>query len=129
LESSLGGMGNTQYVYNNLIWNVGDDSPITVASDGMGPGSISNQLVYNNTLFGGAISGCANVIVNFNSPTNLSVQNNHCISDLPASQAWCWNNAGGNFDCGPVSNLTFGNNVLMTTALAAAQGYILTSGF
>jgi hypothetical protein len=62
-------------------------------------------------------------------PTNLIVQNNHCISDLPTSQAWCWNQAGGNFDCGSVTNLTFGNNVLMTTNLATSGGYTLTDSF
>ena len=93
--------GNTQYVYNNLLWNVGDNAPVVIASDVLGPSSTSNQFVYNNTFSGGAFAGCIAVIPNVFRPTNLTVENNHCISDQPASQAWCWNNAGGNFDCGP----------------------------
>jgi hypothetical protein len=95
----------------------------------MGPSSTSNQFIYNNTLSGGNTAGCVGVIPNFFAPTNLTVQNNHCISELPSSQAWCWNNAGGNFDCGAVTNLTFGNNVLMTTETAATQGFTLANSF
>jgi putative cofactor-binding repeat protein len=129
LEAGALQLGNTQYVYNNLVWNVGDDSPITVASHEMGPSSTSNQFIYNNTLSGGSTAGCMSVIPSFFAPTNLTVQNNHCISELPASQAWCWNNAVGNFDCGLVTNLTFGNNVLMTTEMAATQGFTLAGSF
>ncbi len=129
LEAGTYQLGNTQYVYNNLVWNVGDDSPIAVASDGLGPSSTSNQFIYNNTLSGGTTAGCIGVIPSSIAPTNLTVQNNHCISESPASQAWCWNNSGGNFNCGSVTNLIFGNNVLMTTEAAASQGYTLTSSF
>ena len=129
LEAGASELGNTQYVYNNLVWNVGDNSPIVIASDILGPNSPSNQFIYNNTLSGGTTAGCISVIPNFFAPTNLTVQNNHCISELPSSQAWCWNKAGGSFDCGLVTNLTFGNNVLMTTETAASQGYTLTNSF
>jgi putative cofactor-binding repeat protein len=129
LEADSSGTGNTQAVYNNLVWNVGDDAPVTIASDNMGPASVSNQFVYNNTLDGGASAGCVGVLVNFYSPTNLTVQNNHCISDSPSSEAWCWNDANGNYDCGLVTNLTFGNNVLMSSATASAQGYAIANSF
>ena len=129
LEAASNGAGNTQSIYNNLVWNVGDDSPVIIASDGMGPNSLSNQTLYNNTFVGGANSGCVSVNPNVYSPTNLSIENNHCISDLPPAQAWCWNNAGGNIDCGLVGGLAFTNNVLMTSATAAVQGYTLNSSF
>ena len=126
LESGAEPAGTTQYVYNNLVWNVGNQSPIAVASDAIVP---SNQFIYNNTFFGGASVGCVTVVPNYFSPTNLTVQNNHCISDLPSSQAWCWNNAGGSFNCGLVTNLNFGNNVLMPTATATSQGYSQANSF
>jgi hypothetical protein len=129
LEAANSQTGNTQSIYNNLVWNVGDDPPITIASDNMGPASTSNQSIFNNTLYGGASSGCVNVLVNFYSPTNLWVQNNQCISDLPGNQAWCWNNANGNFNCGLVTNVTFGNNVSMSSAAALAQGYTVGNSF
>ena len=129
LESGAGTLGNTQYVYNNLIWNVGDNSPITIASDKVGALATSNQFIYNNTLSSGAAAGCVTVNPSFFSPANLSVQNNQCISDQPSSQAWCWNNAGGSFECGPVANLSFGNNVLMTAETAASQGFTLANSF
>jgi hypothetical protein len=69
------------------------------------------------------------VIPGLFTPSNLTVQNNHCISELPAAQAWCWNNAGGNFDCGAVTSVAFANNVLMTTETAAARGFTLAGSF
>ena len=65
LEAGVYQLGNTQYVYNNLVWNVGDHSPITVASDAMGPSATSNQFIYNNTLSGGTTAGCVSVIPKF----------------------------------------------------------------
>ncbi len=129
LEAGASELGNTQYVYNNLVWNVGDNAPIVIASDILGPNSPSNQSIYNNTLSGGTTAGCMSVNPNVFLPTNLTVQNNHCISELPTTQAWCWNQAGGSFGCGSVTNLIFGNNVLMTTELAASSGYTLTDSF
>jgi len=126
LDSGSEPAGITQYIYNNLVWNVGDHSPIAVASDATVP---SNQFIYNNTFLGGASVGCVTVAPNYFPPTSLTVQNNHCISDLPSSQAWCWNNAGGSFNCGPVINLNFGNNVLMPTATATSQGYTQANSF
>jgi hypothetical protein len=129
LEAGSGETGNTQYVFNNLIWNVGDAAPIGMSSAFLGPVAQSNQLIYNNTLSGGSTAGCVTVDPNFFVPTNLTVQNNHCISDTPATSAWCWNQAGGNFDCGSVTSVSFGNNVLMTSSAAASAGYTLTASF
>ena len=36
LEAGASELGNTQYVYNNLVWNVGDIAPIVIASDLLG---------------------------------------------------------------------------------------------
>ncbi len=129
LQAGTQELGNTQYVYNNLVWNVGDNAPVVIESGAFGPNSPSNQYVYNNTLSGGSSAGCVGVIADVYAPTNLTVQNNHCISELSSAQAWCWNNAGGNFDCGAVGHLIFGNNVLMTTEAAASQGYTLADSF
>ena len=120
--------GNIQSVYNNLVWNVGDSAAIIVDAQNLGPVSLSTQSVYNNTLVAGT-TGCISVLPNFYPPTNLAVENNHCISDQPGHQAWCWNNAGGNFDCGLVTNVTFANNILMKTSKATSEGYILSSSF
>jgi hypothetical protein len=49
--------------------------------------------------------------------------------DEPISQTWCWNNAAGSFNCGGVTNLTFTNNVVMTTAQASSQNYTASNGF
>jgi hypothetical protein len=125
LEAGASETGNTQYVYNNLVWNVGDTAPVVISSEFLGSVSPSNQFIYNNTLSGGATAGCITVNPNFFVATNLTVQNNHCISDTPATSAWCWNQAGGNFDCGSVTHVTFANNVnvLMTSSAATSAGY------
>ncbi len=128
LESAWSGVGNTQSVYNNMVWNGGDNSLVTVDPDAMAYQLQSNQLISNNTLSAG-VAGCVSVTPRNFSPTNLTVENNHCISDLPANQAWCWFVAGGNNDCGPVLNLTFGNNVLMPTSAATSEGYTPSNSF
>ena len=128
LESAWFGAGNTQTVYNNLVWNAGDNSPVTVDPDAMAYPLQSNQSIYSNTLAAGA-APCVSVVPRNFSPTNLMVENNHCISDLPASQAWCWFVAGSNNDCGPVLHLIFGNNVLMTSSKAATEGYSIANSF
>ncbi|HTC64977.1 MAG TPA: putative Ig domain-containing protein [Candidatus Saccharimonadales bacterium] len=129
LEVGASQTGNTQYVYNNLAWNVGDTSPIVISSELLDSVSTSNQFIYNNTFSGGAMAGCITVNPNYFVPTNLTVQNNHCISDTPATSAWCWNQAGGNFGCGSISNVTFANNVLMTSSAATSAGYVLNASF
>jgi hypothetical protein len=129
LQSASHDSGNTQYVYNNLVWNTGGNSPIVIDSQQMLFESTSHQFIYNNTFSGGLAAGCITVVTQYLPPTNLSVQNNHCISDQPSSQAWCWNNAGGNFQCGLVTNLVFRNNILMTTAASASQGYTVGNSF
>jgi len=95
---------------------------------GAGTGATWNQSIYNNTLYAGT-SPCISVSPTIIPPASLTVQNNHCISDQPSSQAWCWNNAGGSFNCGAVSSLVFTNNILMPTAQAASEGYAVSNSF
>ncbi len=128
LESAWSGAGNTQSVFNNLVWNAGDNAGVTVDPDALAFKLQSNQGIYDNTLSAGA-APCVSVMARNFSPTNLAVENNHCISNLPASQAWCWFVAGANNDCGPVLNLTFGNNVLMASSTAASEGYSVANSF
>ena len=128
LQSGWNGAGNTQNIYNNLVWNSGDEAPITIDSSGMEPSLTSNQVIVNNTLSSGP-NPCVQVVPRYDLSTNITVQNNHCISDQPASQVLCLNNAGGSFDCGLVSNVTVGNNVIMSTATASSQGYLIGNGF
>jgi hypothetical protein len=117
-------LGNSLNIYNNLIWNVGDQAPLVTGAD------ISvNQMIYNNTMTGSGASGCISVMPNYVSSFNLTVQNNHCISDLPASGAWCWNGSAGNFSCGSVAKVVFGNNLLMPTSTAISEGYTAANSF
>jgi putative cofactor-binding repeat protein len=128
LQSAWQGTGNTQYIYNNLIWNVGSNAPVMIDPSAMTANLQSNQSIFNNTLNGGS-GACISVMPAQISPTNLTVENNHCISDQTSLPAWCWNAANGNAGCGTVANLTFTNNVLMTTALALSQGYTIGNSF
>ncbi len=128
LQAAGQGSGNTQSVYNNLIWNVGSTAPVMIDPGGMTAGLQSNQSIFNNTLNGGS-GACISVMAGQISPTNLSVENNHCISDQTSLPAWCWNGANGNAGCGTVANLTFSNNILMTTAVAQSQGYTIANSF
>ena len=128
LQSAWQGTANTQYVYNNLIWNVGSTAPVMIDPGGMTASLQSNQSIFNNTLNGGS-GACISVLPGQISPTNLTVENNHCISDQTSLPAWCWNAANGNAGCGTVANLTFTNNILMTTAVAQSQGYTIANSF
>jgi putative cofactor-binding repeat protein len=128
LQSASEAMANTQYVYNNVVWNVGNNAPLIIDPGNMSAGSASNQSIYNNTLYGGA-QGCVGALPGPVAPTNLVVENNQCISDQSNSPAWCWNNASGNANCGAISNPVFVGNVLMTTQTAASQNYTVANGF
>ncbi len=128
LESASLAAGNTQFVYNNLVWNAGNNPPIVIDPTNLNGSFVSDQELYNNTISGGAL-GCVSVNTGTFPLSTLIVENNHCISDQPASQAWCWSNSGGGTSCGAITNLTFANNVLMTTALAATQNYVIAESF
>jgi hypothetical protein len=114
-----------QYVYNNLVWNIGNISAVQVTPYW---GKAPNQFIYNNTIQAGA-AGCLQVVPESIAAGNLTIVNNHCISDQTSLPAWCWNAAQGNSNCGSVSNPVFIGNVLMTASTAAAQGYSIASSF
>ena len=128
VQSASDGVGNTQYIYNNLIWNVGSNPPVTVDPGNMNASLTTNQSILNNTLVGGA-GACISVLSGPFPPTNLTVQNNHCISDLSSPQVWCVSNLGAS-NCGGVATLTFDtSNVSMNNATAATQGYTISNSF
>ena len=119
-----------QYVFNNLIWNIGTNAAVTI-----GPvvGIEANQIIYNNTIQAGA-TGCVQVVPSPFMGNSLTVENNHCISDAPSLLAWCWNwsGAGGNPNCGPVVTSTLdpdAANVRMSTDTALLQGYTPADSF
>ena len=114
-----------QYVYNNLVWNIGSNAAVRISL----PGGIgSNQFIYNNTIQAGA-TGCVQFVPGPFVGGNLTVENNHCISDQSSLPAWCWNGAEGNSNCGPVGATALQTNTLMTTATAVSQGYTIASSF
>ena len=114
-----------QYVYNNLIWNIGTTSAVKTALPG---GIAQKQFIYNNTIQAGA-AGCVQAVPGNLVGGNLTVENNHCISDQTNWPAWCWNSAQNNSSCGSVSSITFSGNVLMTASDALAQGYTIDDSF
>ena len=120
-------LGNTQSLYNNLVWNVGTGSAISILP-GYNPENPSAQSIFNNTIYAGA-SSCIGVQPGLSSSATLVIENNQCISDQTNAPAWCWNAANGNSNCGPVGDLTFQNNVLISTSGATSQGYTIAGSF
>ena len=119
-----------QYVYNNLIWNIGTKAAVTI-----GPvvGAGSNQFVYNNTIQAGA-TACVQVVPGPFMDDSLTVENNHCISDESSLPAWCWSwsGAAGNPNCGSAGTSTVDPNAInirMSTGTAASQGYTAAGSF
>jgi len=121
------GQGNTQTLYNNLIWNVGTGPAIDILA-GNEPGQYAAPSVFNNTIVAGA-SACIGVQPSSAPLASLTVENNQCVSDQTNAPAWCWNAASGSANCGSVVTLTFQNNVLMSSSVAATQGYTLQNSF
>jgi hypothetical protein len=114
-----------QYVYNNLIWNIGSTAAVTVGATG---GSGSNQFVYNNSIQAGG-TACVQVLAGPFVGAHLTVENNHCISDHTLLPALCWSAAGGNSKCGPVASSTALTNTVMTSSAATAAGYTIANSF
>jgi len=119
-----------QYVYNNLIWNIGSKAAVTI-----GPvvGIGSNQFIFNNTIQAGA-TACVQVVPGPFVDDTLTVKNNHCISDETSLPAWCWNwsGAGGDPNCGPVGTTAIAPdtaNIRMSISAAIAQGYTAAGSF
>jgi hypothetical protein len=117
--------GTTEFLYDNLAWNVG---PSPVISIGAGFGTTANYLIYNNTLISG-LGSCVSVAPAPLVTLGLTVENNHCVSDQSSAPAWCWNGVGTNPKCGTVPSLTFFNNVLMSAQTAQSQGYTIQDSF
>lgn len=114
-----------QYVYNNLVWNIGSNAAVRISQAG---GIGSNQFIYNNTIQAGA-TACIQIVPGAFIAGNLTVENNQCISDHTALPALCWNAAEGNSSCGPAASVTQQANILMSMAIAASQGYTVANSF
>ena len=130
LDSFQAGAGNTQSVYNNLIWNTGGSEAITIDPGQSLGASASFQSVYNNTIDGGAASCMLGISGPLNL-TNVIIENNLCISDQSPTPtaARCGDSAGGNLLCGLIAGPTFSSNVLINTQTASSQGYAIADGF
>jgi hypothetical protein len=125
LQPPFAQSGITQFVYNNLVWNIGTNPAVSI---GPGFGTTASYFVYNNSIASGPGS-CLGVVPAPLVTLTLTVENNHCISDQSSAPAWCWNSAGNNSSCGPVPSVTFLNNILMTTPTALTQGYTVQNSF
>jgi hypothetical protein len=125
LQSISASVAFAQYVYNNLVWNIGTVAAMKITFYW---GMAQNEFIYNNTIQAGA-TGCIQVVPEDAAAGNLTIENNHCMSDQTTLPAWCWNAAQSNSSCGSVSSPVFKGNVLMTTSTAAAQSYSIANGF
>ena len=123
LQSFSFDAGTNQYVYNNLIWNSGSNGAVAVGMTGIFG---SNQFIYNNTIQAGT-GACVQALPSPFVSANLTVENNHCISDQTVLPAFCW--AGVNASCGAVASGTLLTNTVMTSSVAAAQGYTIADSF
>ena len=114
-----------QYVYNNLVWNVGTRAAVTV---GLSGGLGSNLFIYNNSIHAGP-TACVQSQPGPFAGAHMMVENNHCISNQTTLPAFCWIGASGNSKCGAVAASTLLTNTVMTVSTAGTQGYSIANSF
>ena len=109
----LGNSGETSYVWNNVMYNIGNGQPPSFPQTS-GQTGINGLYFWNNTIVTGNGLSCFSYSgQSGGSITNLYMQNNHCITT--ASAVW----SGG---ISP-TNLVNINNLLMTPTIATNDGY------
>jgi hypothetical protein len=109
------------YLWNNVAY-VGSQSspPIPFQFDSISTNMAASQIhAWNNTVVGGSADVCMRTINRGNGNFGvIDIRNNHCISD------------SGLISLGAGANtMTNSNNVVMSTATAAAQGYTSSETF
>lgn len=117
----------TDLIYNNVIWNTGNQAPITVDTFSIAAPT-SGAMIYNNTL--AAITGIAVGNRGGGHPGLgwLDVRNNLLISDQTSGNPICYN--GGIPNCGTVlGGVTNAFNLILTPAAASAAGYTIANQF
>lgn len=104
----IGNTGETDYVWNNVIWNWSGNAPHFAQNNGQ---TITRLSFWNNTIVPVAGGNC---FIEVFSPTigQLDIQNNHCITTGTL-----------NSTITGVTTLNVDHNVLQTPSAAATQGY------
>jgi hypothetical protein len=113
----FGNSGETDYIWNNVIYNVLGNMPEAPQV----PGQTGMQFkVWNNTIVPGSGQQC----FNWNSGdggtfNSVTIQNNYCITTATTAANSTWNNIAA----------TLTNNVVQTPAAAAAQGFTSSESY
>lgn len=115
----------TDLIYNNVLWNAGDNAPISITTEGAFKPCANNfTRIFNNTLVGGN-GYCIKIGDKGFAPWGgITATNNHFIT---TSSPICTGNPSQN--CAAVNTLAVGNNLQQTPAQANAQGYTVTSHY
>lgn len=128
------GNGTTQYIFNNISWNLGGGSPNygIDPSQGAGAGGATFYF-YNNTMYSN--STATTVCINSstgpdNSALTVVLQNNHCISNQ--NPDWT-NNAPGSTWENQAGSTTSSNiqaaSTVQSASTASSQGYVIANLF
>jgi hypothetical protein len=150
LSDSVGNCNET-YIYNNLIWNIGQSTPpightaefYNAPCNGSDGVSTPTMYDYNNTMY--SLSGTT-ACINWgqNSGINAAdfyLYNNHCISDQSGTH-W-YGQAGGqpnNYgtangvacstnNCANTNATVDPSNTIMSASTATSQGYVVANQF
>ena len=144
--------GNTTYLFNNVVWNVGTSTPpIGFSSEFWTTNAVSPSptlYAYNNTFYAmSGTSSCINAGQFYgSSPTstiNFTLYNNHCISTQTSQTAFGINDPTDcttTSQCGTWNGLSNPNgsstqtalnslNTVMSPSTASTQGYTIANLF
>ena len=108
------------YVWNNVVYQgtiSGGNQRILLQFSAIGSGGANEAHAWNNTIVGDS-QYCIRTLSQGGSWSVVDIRNNHCISD----QGTFLNDSSG-------SSQTISNNVLMSVATAASQGYTSSETF
>jgi hypothetical protein len=98
----IGNAGEVDYVWNNVVWNIGNEPGFDTRS---GTSTVS---FYNNTIV--PLSGASCISQTGTTAATLTIANTHCITT-------------GSLTAGVTGSPTLTSNVVMTPTQAAAAGY------
>ncbi len=119
LEPGFSSPSGTTMVYNNVAFNVGNDAPISIETDGQYAAS-QNIKIFNNTVEHGVGNCIRTVLRGSQHIGSLEVANNHCITTGPAKD----------FPTATVTTLTDrGTDIVQTHAQAASSGATPTNRY
>jgi hypothetical protein len=121
--SGQGPVNETDYVWNNVIWNSAN-VPIYIDTT---PEPAGSAFMYNNTFVATGVGTCTKIARrNLGNMVVMLEENNLCISDTSnVRDAMLCDSTLDSADCGGATTIALTTNTVMSHSTATSQGFIV----